>query len=273
MSSEGIVFFAGAAAAACLALASVDALLAMLGPLSSSSRNVVSSGGRSIEIEADPSTLVRTPLFGEEVSEEEPVFDTEALPATTLRLKLIGPAASVSGDAQASALIALPDGRQTRIRVDEEIIPGVVLKQVKRTQVIISRNGNPETLSLARPLTAQELRARTIGAATENDGDASADEIEPAVAEDAPERTAPQAPITIAELTGEVPALAPLLQSQGFQGDDRIIAIDGEAPPTDEATLREAFASWITMPSLTITVQRGGSIINQTVELSEISTL
>ena len=273
IASRGVVFAAGIVAAIALALASVDALLAIFGPVNVQQTTAASASGRSFQIDGDPALLVTTPLFGEEVAEEDVAFDTDDLPTTTLRLKLIGPAASVSGDAVESALIALPDGRQERIRVDEEIIPGVVLKQVKRTQVIISRNGNAETLSLSRPLSARELRARTLsGNPVDEDAPLPGDAPQDSQREANVPRSATKA-YTVSELTGEVPELALLFQSQGFQDGDRIIAIDGKDPPTDEGALREAFASWVTASSLTITVQRGGSIINQTVELSEMSNL
>lgn len=271
--SRAVVFAAGVVATIALALASVDALLAVFGPVSVQQAASVSGAVRSRQIDGDPAILVSTPLFGEEVVEEDVAFDTEALPTTTLRLKLIGPAASVSGDAIESALIALPDGRQERIRVDEEIIPGVVLKQVKRTQVIISRNGNAETLSLSRPLSARELRARTLSDDAPNEGTAQSGDASPDVVRDANARPPAPKAYTVSQLTGEVPELGPIFESQGFQGGDRIIAIDGKDPPTDENELRDAFASWITTSSLTITVQRGGSIINHRVELSEMSNL
>ena len=271
--SNGVVFCAAVIATVCLALASVDALLATFGPLNSSSRSAVALAGRSVQIDADPSTLSTIPLFGEDVADEPTALVAESLPATTLPLKLIGPVASLGGDAQASALISLPDGRQTRIRVEEEIIPGVMLKQVKRTQVIISRNGNSETLSLARPLRVSELRDRTIDVSYDEAGRVSANGASAESREDAIERETDQSPLTIAELVAELPGFASFLQSKGFQAGDQVIAIEGQEPPTDDASLREALVSWIELPSITITVQRGGSVINQKVELSEISTL
>lgn len=90
---------------------------------------------RTILVEANP--------FSSSVTEAIP-----DAPETSLNLKLVGVFMSTSGSG-GSAQITTPDNRTSRFVGDDEILPGVTLERILSDRVILTRNGETETLLLA----------------------------------------------------------------------------------------------------------------------------
>lgn len=95
-----------------------------------------------------PSSLSGWHLFGNSA----PIADNRALAVTResdlqLRLLLVWAATDPK---QGYAVIADVDGIEHSLRVGREIVPGVILDQVLRDRVVLSRNGALEVLSLPR---------------------------------------------------------------------------------------------------------------------------
>lgn len=82
----------------------------------------------------------------------DPFFPTETASAgaaqiTGLALQLFGTRMN-EGSGQGSAIIATPDGMQSSYVAGDQIMPGVVLKQVAYDHVVIDRGGTAENLFL-----------------------------------------------------------------------------------------------------------------------------
>lgn len=69
-------------------------------------------------------------------------------PETSLNLKLVGVLMS-TGEFGGSAQITTPDNRTSRFVTGDEILPSVALERILSDRVIITRNGETETLLLA----------------------------------------------------------------------------------------------------------------------------
>ena len=69
-------------------------------------------------------------------------------PETSLNLKLVGVLMS-TGEFGGSAQITTPDNRTSRFVTGDEILPNVALERILSDRVIITRNGETETLLLA----------------------------------------------------------------------------------------------------------------------------
>lgn len=74
-------------------------------------------------------------------------MDVGSTQVTGLALQLFGTRIN-EGSGQGSAIIAAPDGVQSSFAVGDQIMPGVVLKQVSYDHVVIDRGGTAETLFL-----------------------------------------------------------------------------------------------------------------------------
>lgn len=90
----------------------------------------------------DRSLLMTTNPF-----EANGIVEVIEAPETQLNLRLAGLIMSTA-DGGGSAQITTPDNRTQRFVTGDEVISGVVLKQIMSDRVILNRNGNNETLML-----------------------------------------------------------------------------------------------------------------------------
>jgi general secretion pathway protein C len=97
----------------------------------------------------DYDTIASWHLFGDTPAAPAPVPQTAAAPETRLRLRLAGLFYSPN-TSNALAIIAEGGGEALIYRVGDPLAPGVRLAEIRRDQVILSRNGRLETLSLPR---------------------------------------------------------------------------------------------------------------------------
>lgn len=232
-------------AALCLGLVATDLLLAAIAPLETAVAPGVTRSADQQVIDADISLLREVDIFGGEAAVVSALPQEEDLPETTLQLTLIGPAAGLGGGAEGSALIELPNRKQVRVKVGEEIMPGVALRDVQRTRVVISRAGVSETLSLPnRPDPLPEA---------------------PPPTEEAP-APASEGPVLALDDLGDYDALLwPMLQQSGFQRTDKILSIDGQPLPASEDEQATAFAELMAASSVEVTFERQGQLITRTV--------
>ena len=95
---------------------------------------------------------------------DEPVDLGEDAPETTLDLTLIG---RRSGD-NGTAILRLPDNSQSVFRIEDEILPGVVLKSVNVDFIAIAQDGRLERLTFDRP--SETLLLKDIDELESGDG-------------------------------------------------------------------------------------------------------
>jgi general secretion pathway protein C len=112
-------------------------------------------------ISVDRTLLVKENPFAAEISVEE-----IAAPATQLNLRLAGLIMS-TGEGGGSAQITTPDNRTSRFTIGDEIIPGVELERILSDRIILSRNGESETLLFGSR--GKGLSVITDGSQTETD--------------------------------------------------------------------------------------------------------
>jgi len=248
-SVRAIALVASLAAAVLLGLACLKLFFAIVTPL-----QAPSTGSRQLAegrpaLDVDTSILARADLFaltGDMVS----VHTEEVLPETTLRLVL--KSASPTPGGVSGAVIQVANGKQQYFRESEEIMRGVTLTRVETWRVVITRNGVREALTLKN-------RPERDGAAeifaTPGDADVAAPSVE------ASNVTLPDgiddigAQATLRSLAGP---LLSQLESQGFQGDDVPVAIDGKPIPADSAGLQQLMAQARLAGAVTVTVARDG---------------
>ena len=173
----------------------------------------------------------------------QPLQDTVAI--TSLAVKLFGvrmDAASGRG----SAIIATPDGIQSSFAVGDEVMPGVILKQVAFDYIILERQGKAEQVFLD-----QSGVAPTVVAG------------QPAQIAVAPQMSSFQdiASVTPRMVDGRMNglALAPSgdgarFKAAGFENGDVIVAVNG-VPVSDPAAMNVVGSG---SPSISVDVERGG---------------
>lgn len=211
---------------------------------------------------ADLSVFSRFDPFGGTPGAEEAVPDYADAQETTLDLRLVG---TTVGGSITTATIETPNGRQRTVPLGEEILSGVVLRDVLPEQAILSRNGVTETLTLAGrdPRTPRrESRGRPAPAA----GPASSvqrPDITPAANLAALARSFSFRPLR--DDAGEVLgyALYPggsreLFDRSGFAEGDIVTAVNGTPAPSDPEDLLELMADLPPGTPFTVTVERGG---------------
>lgn len=245
---------AAVAASALIALALVDALLAAFGPLGGADGVVISQRAELRRgIDSDLSTLQSSFLFGP-VTDDADAFEVveEDLKETTLKLTLVGPTAVVAGEGTPSAVIAVPGEDQKLVRVNEEIIPGVMLERIEETRVVISRQGASETLSLKqRP-------------DRENSGIQVIEPPQPAASTGPIEQTESQV-IGVAAFVEQMPWIAPLLDAEGVIPSDRILRVAGRELPTSADAINILLSEISKQNTVTVTFVRGDEEFERTV--------
>ncbi|VAX09536.1 hypothetical protein MNBD_GAMMA26-324 [hydrothermal vent metagenome] len=104
-------------------------------------------------------------LFGH--AEEQPVIEAPPVerveaPETPLELTLQGTLLGKSTTNESWAIISTPDSKQKMYKIGDEISGGAVLYAVEAFQVILTRNGRHESLSLPRPTMDESESTMTL---------------------------------------------------------------------------------------------------------------
>ncbi len=169
--------------------------------------------------------------------------DTVAV--TSLAVKLFGVRVD-SASGRGSAIIATPDGVQSSFAVGDEVMPGVILKQVAFDNVILERQGKAEQVFLDQSgvMSSAAVPSTQLAAAPP-----STSAFQDAVA------------ITPQMADGRVAGLAiapkgdgARFKAAGFENGDVIVAVNGV--PVSDPTAMNVIGSG--SPSMSIDVERGG---------------
>ena len=195
--------------------------------------------------------LIAQDPFGGEIAEDLPPAEYADAAETTLDLTLAG---LNIGTELTTATIQTPDGRQGLYVLGEEILPGVVFRDARPNQAILSRDGLTETLTLREERGEARSRRRPGGV----DLPQSAAALTPAQA-----LAAISAAVTLRQSQDGAlelhPGSAPDAFSRaGFAAGDVIMAVDGTPAPADPERIMELIADMPPGRPVTITVERGG---------------
>ena len=210
------------------------------------------SGGASVPL----SVLTAQNPFGGEMDDDAPPAEYADAAETTLDLTLAG--LNIGPDLT-TAIIQTPDGRQRTYALDQEILPGVVFRDARPNQAIISRDGLTETLTLREAKEgAAPPRRRPLGQARGQDLPASAAVLTPAQA-----LAAVSEAVSIRQQEDGALALHPggasdAFTRAGFAPGDVIVAVDGTPAPGDAERVLEMIADMPPGRPVTITVERSG---------------
>ena len=223
-------------------------------------------------IQAPPSGGLNVPLgilsqvdpFGGEAPEEaDPVAYADAA-ETTLDLTLFG--LNIGPDLT-TATIQTPDGRQRPYTLGQEILPGVVLRDARPNQAILSRNGLTETLTLREDRPNRSPAPRRGGV-----------DLPPAAAMFSPAQAlaAASAALDLRRNENGAMALYPGAAGQafrdaGFAPGDVVVAVGGIAAPDDPERVLELIADMPPGRPVTITVERDGSPLDVPVDLQALN--
>jgi general secretion pathway protein C len=188
----------------------------------------------------------------------DPFFRLQGAPdtvaVTSLAVKLFGVRVD-SASGRGSAIIATPDGVQSSFAVGDEVMPGVVLKQVAFDNIILERQGKAEQVFLdqsgAAPTVANASSQPVAAPPTSAFQDAVA--------------------ITPQMRDGRVTGLAVApkgdgsrFRSAGFENGDVIVSVNGV--PVSDPTAMNVIGSG--SPSISVDVERGGRRIPITAKIA-----
>jgi general secretion pathway protein C len=169
----------------------------------------------------------------------------DAVAVTSLAVKLFGVRVD-SASGRGSAIIATPDGVQSSFAVGDEVMPGVLLKQVAFDHVILERQGKAEQVFLDQSGAVPPSGTSTVQAAAPSPPTSA---FQDAVA------------ITPQMADGKVSGLAiapkgdgSRFRSAGFENGDVIVAVNGV--PVSDPTAMNVIGSG--SPSISVDVERGG---------------
>lgn len=212
----------------------------------------------------------------------DPFFRTEnaAGPAqvTGLSLRLFGTRLN-EGSGQGSAIIATPDGVQSSYVAGDQIMPGVVLKEVAFDHVVIDRGGNVESLFIdqsdeattpaepAGPAAASAPAAQVAGSnsgpSSSSGGSLTASMITRDIALE-PRTEAGRVTGVIVSAKGGGDAFA----KAGFQAGDILTRINGR-PVASSADIEGLKAKLKPGEHLYLMVERGAATVPVNIILSE----
>lgn len=251
---------AAALAAVLLALSGVKLFFAFVGPLEAGAVQQQRAERTARALEAPLGILRTADLFVQE-SDALAFEASEELPETTLRLTLKSATPSEGGES--GAIIQTPDGKQTFFREGEEIVRGATLTDVQTFRAVITRNGRREALTLKdRPEPDGEALPEVPGVQQGGRANAGADDDsadDPALVSFTlplpPDIDQRGAAATLRNLAGE---RLPILEAQGFQGDDIPYAVNGEEIASDPSGYLRLFEQVQRRGTVIVTVARDG---------------
>ena len=212
------------------------------------------------------------PLAAAPIGDFDPFFRLNAggpAVVTSLNLKLFG-VREDRATGRGSAIIALPDGRQSSFAVGEEIMPGVTLAEVGFDNVTINHQGSREQIFLDQSTTAETVGTQQVPTAPQPSAPSSVmTPAPPAPPPPPPGQSVRLQPRTVnGRVTGI--AVAPGANDQsfraaGFAPGDVILSVDGQ-PVRSVDQLRAQVAR--SGGSVTVMVDRGGRAVPMRVRLN-----
>ena len=216
---------------------------------------------------APPLNLSFDPFHRERAAAPVQTNIGEDAPETTLDLQLFGLRADdgVTG----SAILQTPDRVQKTFRIDDEVIPGVYLRGVTKTYIVLEADGVIERLTFVKPETglgqsAEKVRDAAVSQTAAPAPAASVSAVTPAQIM-ASVRLSPNMSGPI--LTGYT--LTPrgntkLLETVGLKSGDIVTAVNGQAL-TDPATMPRLIAQLSSGKTATLTLLRDNTPLTVTI--------
>jgi type II secretion system protein C len=186
----------------------------------------------------------------------------ETIAETSLNLVLHGTWIDAAGGA---AIIKTSSGDQKRFGRGDEIESGVTLQEVRRDQVVISRGGVAETLTLENREVAAAAAPSTSQSSVSFDGAGLATlggavRIVP--------RTDAVGAVRLTLSPGEAPVI---FERLGLDAGDILVAIDGRDVGSDIAKEIESMRSLASRDSVNLTIERDGQQIQLTLPLAAVN--
>lgn len=221
-----------------------------------------------------------TPSGSSALGSFDPFFRLESGGAgmvTSLNLKLFG-VREDRATGRGSAIIALPDGRQSSFAVGEEIMPGVTLAEVGFDSVTINHQGSREQIFLDQSTAAETVGGQAPPAAADAlppPPEAAPPSIYPPPARVAPPPPLPGQPILFQprSVNGRINGVvvspgadSQIFRAAGFAPGDVIVAIDGQPVRSVEQVRAQVARA---RGGVTVMVDRGGRAIPMRVRLSQ----
>lgn len=151
-----------------------------------------------------------------------------------------------------SAILGLPGGEQQSFAVGEEIMPGVVLREVGFDSVTILRNGAPEQIFLAQPEAAAETGAQAQAAP------AAAAPAAPSASGQAVQFQPRMAGNKVTGIVVQPGPNADAFRAAGFAPGDVVVSINGQRVSSAE---QARTLSTQGSGEVAVTVERGGRAI------------
>ena len=188
---------------------------------------------------------------------------------TSLNLKLFG-VREDRATGRGSAIIALPDGRQSSFAVGEEIMPGVTLAEVGFDSVTINRQGSREQIFLDQSTAAETVGAQPASALSQPTPPPPV--MTPAPPASPPPPAGQSVRLQPRTVNGQVTGISvspgandESFRAAGFAPGDVILSVDGQ-PVRSVDQLRAQVAR--SGGAVTIMVDRGGRAVPMRVRLN-----
>ncbi|MEO1135909.1 MAG: type II secretion system protein N [Pseudomonadota bacterium] len=218
------------------------------------------------DVQSAPVTA-RNP-FPMPVVEAAPVEAAPDLAETALDLALTG---VWPGEQEGSAIIRRPDGKQRRLAVGEEIVPGVTLVAVYSDQVIIEQNGVRESLRFESkapveraPQRGPSASASSTPAKIDNRGDDAGLVLNALRLESATDASGAPA---IAIYPGRDQAA---FDAAGLKAGDILRSINGAPPPSNQQDIAALMRQLARVGAANIVVERDGTPMTLSLSINQI---
>ena len=194
---------------------------------------------------------------------------------TSLNLKLFG-VREDRATGRGSAIIALPDGRQSSFAVGEEIMPGVTLAEVGFDSVTINHQGSREQIFLDQSTAAETVGGQAPPVASGELPPPT--QVQPPVSPEAPRAASPPLPgqpiqFQPRSVNGRINGVmvspgadSQIFRAAGFAPSDVIVAIDGQPVRSVEQVRAQVTRA---RGEVTVMVDRGGRAVPMRVRLSQ----
>ncbi|MEM9989887.1 MAG: type II secretion system protein N, partial [Pseudomonadota bacterium] len=189
---------------------------------------------------------------------------------TRLNLRLVG----TYLDGENPSAIVESDNGQHPFFIGETIINGVTIKSIRTNQIILSRNGVTETLTLA----GREGFAETADAPSAAADPIGAENLTPVISAGPSQIAVPSVFEDYLKLTSHPSGQGYLVyagdqptafQRSGLMNGDHITAVRGKALPSDARQAFRVIGQAAVQGAVDVTIMRGGRPVNISIELSE----
>ncbi len=214
-------------------------------------------------------TLLRADLFGRYAAPAAPTGRVEQAPDTRLSLTLLGILAG--RDSESRALIAKSSGEEKPYAIGDDVVSGVSLQAIFADRVILSRNGQYETLRLNKDAPSTATPTYTPTAAGDAGTTAMLAQIRDEILTD-PTKASNYLRVQPANVNGQLRGYRiypgrerDAFQQLGLRPGDLVTAVNGVQLDDNQKAL-QLLGDLSQANAVTLTVERGGQV--QTLNLT-----